>query len=348
MSLLLQASSSAPVRLELFWSLALADPIFLIGLPIVLFVFWLGRRRRARPVLRAPVQLAFATKSLRQHLLVLPPLAEIGGLVLVVLALARPVEFDVLQSVTSEGVDIVLAVDRSSSMEIQDLERGRSRLDVVKDVVGDFAERRMTDAVGASDNVALLTFAGFPELRCPFTLDAGALRGFLEDVAIVKFEAEDGTAIGAALAKSAALLKDSDAKSKVAVLLTDGENNRDDITPDAAIALAKDAGVKVYTILAAREVYGIDPFGRAVATGREPDTTLLEKIAAETGGSFFRGRDREALEAIYGEIERLERTPRHEERRVETRDLYPGLLVAALGLFALARLLGVAGLARNL
>ena len=344
---LLEPSSSAPVRLELFGSLALADPIFLIALPVVLAVLWYGRRRNARPILRAPVQISSATKSWRQRLLMLPLLAQVAGLSLVVLALARPVEFDVLQSVTSEGVDIVLAVDRSSSMEIMDLERGRTRLDVVKEVVGDFAERRMTDAVGASDNVALLSFAGFPELRCPFTLDAGALRGFLDEVAIVKFEAEDGTAIGAALAKSAALLRDSDAKSKVIVLLTDGENNRNEIPPEAAIALAKDAGVKVYTILAAREVYGIDPFGRAVSTGREPDTRLLETIAEETGGSFFRGRDREGLESIYGEIERLERTPRHEERRVETRDLYPGLLIGALGLFALARLLGLAGLVRN-
>jgi Ca-activated chloride channel family protein len=342
------ATASVPVRLELFGHLALSDPIFLVALPVLLIALVAGHRSSARPALLAPIELTQITRSVRQRLLFLPLLLQILGLVLVVVALARPVEVDVMNSVTSEGVDIVLAVDRSGSMEIPDLEAGRTRLEVVKEVVGDFAERRMTDTVGASDNVALLTFAAYPELRCPFTLDADALRGFLDDVSIVKHEAEDGTAIGAALAKAAAVLADSDAKSKVIVLLTDGENNRDEITPEAAIGMAKDERIKVYTILAARKVYGVDAFGRLVETGREPDTTLLEAIAKETGGRFFRGRDRTSLEGIYSAIEELERTPRHEERRVETRDLYPGFLAAAIGLFALARLLGALGLARDL
>jgi len=337
-----------PVRLELFGKYALSDPIFLIAFPLALIVILLGRRPGARPVLTAPVQISFATRSMRQRLLFVPLLLQVVALGLVTLALARPVEVDVLSSTNSEGVDIVLAVDRSSSMEIPDLEAGRTRLDVVKDVVGDFAERRMTDDVGASDNVALLTFAAYPELRCPFTLDAEALRGFLSEVAIVKYEAEDGTAIGAALAKAAAVLADSDAKSKVVVLLTDGENNRDEISPEAAIGMAKDAGVRVYTILAARKVYGMDAFGRLIETGREPDTRLLESIADETGGRFFRARDRDSLAGIYSSIEELERTPRHEERRVETRDLYPSLLAIALGLLGLARLFGALGLARDL
>lgn len=339
---------SMPKQLDLFGQLALLDPIFLLALPVVLLSLWAGRRRAARPALRAPLELSHATVSVRQRLLFLPLLLQAAGLVLVILSLARPVEIDVQRSISSEGVDIVLAVDRSSSMEIADLEAGRTRLDVVKDVVGDFAERRMTDSVGASDNIALLSFAAYPELRCPFTLDAGALRGFLEKVSIVQYEAEDGTAIGAALAKAAAVLSDSDAKSKVVVLLTDGENNRDEITPESAIAMAKDKGIKVYTILAARKVYGIDAFGRLVETGREPDTRLLESIAKETGGRFFRARDRSSLEQIYGSIEDLERTPRHEERRVETRDLYPGFLSLALALFAVARLFGLLGLSRDL
>lgn len=343
-----ETTTSLPLRLELFGDLALADPIFLLGLPLVVLLVWLGKRPSARPALRAPLPTARIPQSLRARFLFLPLTVQLLGLGCLVLALARPVRFDVLESARSEGVDIVLAVDRSGSMRIPDLEEGKTRLDVVREVVGDFARRRMTDQEGASDNVALLTFARYPELRCPFTLDIDALEGFLDDVRIVEFEAEDGTAIGAALAKSTALLEDSDAKSRVIVLLTDGENTVDDIPPAAGLAMALDAKVKVYTILAAKQIYGQDAFGRFVPTGRDPDSRFLEQVAEETGGAFYRVRDRKALEAVYDEIESLERTPREEQRRIETRDLYPDFLAAALILLTLARMLASMGLRRNL
>lgn len=346
--MLAESTSSLPVRMELFGDLALADPIFLIAIPIVLIALWIGRRPAARPTLRAPLPTARIPRTWRTRLLFLPITAQVLGLLCVIFALARPIRYDVLEAVTSEGVDIVLAVDRSSSMLTPDLEEGRSRLDVVRDVVSDFAERRMTDTEGASDNVALLTFARYPELRCPFTLDVDALKTFLADVAIVEYRQEDGTAIGAALAKSVALLSDSDAESKVMVLLTDGENNVDDIAPETGLAMAQDAGVTVYTILAAKQVYEQDQYGRWHATGIEPDSRLLELIAKETGGAFYRVRDRESLEAVYDEIEQLERTPREDERSIETRDVYPGVLAAALALLTLARMLGSLGLRRNL
>jgi Ca-activated chloride channel homolog len=343
-----ESTSSLPIRLELFGDIALADPIFLVAIPVVLIALWIGRRPAARPTLRAPLPTARIPRTWRTRLLFLPITTQILGLLCVIVALARPIRYDVLEAVTSEGVDIVLAVDRSSSMVTPDLEEGRTRLEVVRDVVSDFAQRRMTDTEGASDNVALLSFARYPELRCPFTLDVDALQTFLANVEIVEYQQEDGTAIGAALAKAVALLSDSDAKSKVIVLLTDGENNVDDIAPETGLAMAKNADVTVYTILAAKQIYERDQYGRWRGTGLEPDSQLLELIAKETGGAFYRVRDRESLESVYDQIEELERTPREEERSIETRDLYPGVLAAALALLTLARMLGSIGLRRNL
>jgi len=338
--LLLQAEvkSTADARLHLFGDYFLADPWFVALVPVALAILWYGRSRRAAAPGRVPslpIGLHALPRSWAQRLGWIAPLLQGTALVLVALALARPVRGNELRTTTSEGVDIVLLIDRSSSMKYQDLDRNESRLEVVKEVVGDFAVRRMTDRVGASDNVALITFAQYPQLLCPFTLDVAALTGFLEDVRIVQHEVEDGTAVGRGLAKAVALLAETDAKSKVVVLLTDGENNVDDIAPLDAAQMAKEEGVRVYTVLAGRYVYQEDIFGRIYPTERELDSTELERIAEVTGARFFRARDREALEAVYAEIEQLERTERREERTTETFDLYPRLLLPALLIYLL-------------
>jgi len=328
--------STAAPRLHLFGEYYLGDPYFLLLVPIALLVFRYGRSRRASAAGRVPALPASALpRSLVQRLAWIPLALQALALVLVALALARPVRGNVEQTTTSEGIDIVLAIDRSSSMKFDDLERGKNRLEVVKEVVGDFAVRRMTDRVGAADNVALVTFAQFPQLLCPFTLDAGALTAFLDGVQLVKLEVEDGTAIGRGLAKCVALLRDSDAKSKVAVLLTDGENNVADIAPLEAAKLAAEEGVRVYTVLAGRYVFQEDIFGRVYATERELDSSELEQIAQMSGGRFFRARDREALERVYAEIEALERTERTERRYTETFDLYRRFLLPATLLYLL-------------
>ena len=328
--------STGAARLHLFGDLYLADPWFLALVPAGLLLLAWGRGRRGRAAGRVPALLAGAPQSLAQRLAWIPNALAGVAVVLVAAALARPVRANVLSTSTSEGIDIALVVDRSGSMRFRDLEQGRTRLEVVKEVVGDFAVRRMTDEVGAADSCALITFAQYPQLLCPFTLDAGALSGFLEGVELVRHEVEDGTAIGRGLAKAVALLSESDAKSRVVVLLTDGENNVGDIPPLEAARLAAELGVRVYTVLAGRFVYQEDIFGREHATERALDSTELEEIARLTGGRFFRARDREALESVYAEIETLERTPRSEERYTQTYDLYPPLLLAALALYVSA------------
>jgi Ca-activated chloride channel family protein len=285
-------------------------------------------------------------RSIAQRLAWLPVALQACALVLVAIALARPLRGSVETSTQTEGVDIALAIDRSGSMVHKDLAPDQSRLDVVKDVVHDFAVRRMTDREGAADNVALIVFASYPRLLCPFTLDVDAITGFLAELKPVENRAEDGTGIGVGLAKAVAVLKETDAKSKVVVLLTDGENNIDLITPVAAAQLAAQEKVKVYTVFAGRYVYTVDIFGNQRPTEREIDTSDLRKIAETTGGRFFRARDKAELEKVYGEIERLERTKRVEKRWSDTFDLYLPFLLGALATYGAAWLLGATYLRR--
>jgi Ca-activated chloride channel family protein len=339
------SQSAASARLPLWGDYALADPLMLAVLPLA-FVLFLWVRARGRAQGRMSVVSAVAP-SLRQRLAWVPAALQLVAFACATLALARPLRSNVEQDVHSEGVDIALAIDRSGSMQFEDLEEGKSRLEVVKEVVGEFAARRMTDRENAADNVALITFARYPRLLCPFTLDVDALWGFLARVKLVEREEEDGTAIGVGLAKAVSILRESDAKSRVCVLLTDGENNVDDITPAAATELAAEEGIKVYTIYAARFVYARDPFRGIVATRGRADTSALERMAEATGGRFYRATDRGELEDIYAEIESLERTPRSELRFEETFDLYPWFLAPAL-LCAFVAQLGRAGYWRRL
>jgi Ca-activated chloride channel homolog len=327
--------SAAEGRLHLFGDYFLADPWFLALIPVVILALAYGRTRRGRAVARIPILPAgIGTRSLAQRLAWLPITLQLLALCGVVIALARPLRGNVELSSISEGVDLALLIDRSSSMTYQDLEPNHTRLDVVKDVVADFATRRMTDREGASDYVALFTFARYPQELCPFTLDVDAVLGFLEEIDFARDRAEDGTGIGIALAKAVAVLRESEAESKVIVLLTDGENNLDLITPTQAAELAAEEDVRIYTVFAGK--YVRDPFGRMRRVDQAIDTTELRGIAELTGGRFFRARDRKGLEEAYAEIEALERTPREERRFVEHFDLYPAILAAALLLYALA------------
>lgn len=329
--------SAADERFKLWGAYSLADPWFLLLIPAGLLALAWGRSRRGRERGRVPSLLpGQARRSVAQRLAWLPTALSAASIVLVSIALARPLRGSVETSSQTEGVDIALLIDRSGSMRFEDMEEGTRRIDLVKTVVHDFAVRRMTDREGAADNVALIAFAAYPKLLCPFTLDVDAIQGFLETLEPVSNRAEDGTGIGIGLAKAVAVLKESDARSKVVVLLTDGENNIDLITPLAAADLAAQEKVKVYTVAAGRYEIGYDMFGNARRSNQEIDTTDLQRIAEKTGGRFFRARDRKDLENIYAEIERLERTKRIEKRWSETYDLYaawlaPGLLLYVIG-----------------
>jgi len=255
------------------------------------------------------------------------------ALALVIAALARPQFGRNTSTVEASGVDMILALDCSGSMEALDFKldgQRASRLDVVKSVVSKFIDERPNDRIG------LVGFAGAPYLVSPLTLDHDWLQQNLDRVQIGTVE--DGTAIGSALATSVNRLRDQPGKSKIVVLLTDGQNNAGKILPDTAAQAAKVLGVKVYTIGAGvrgeAPVPVTDAFGnkRLAMAKVDVDEATLQKVADETGGQFFRATDTESLEKIYGEIDRMEKTT-HELKKFEHHsELFAWAILPALGL----------------
>lgn len=330
--------STAEGHFDLWGNLALSDPWFLLLLPVVLLALWRGRiaRRyaRARVSLVPSAATGGLVRSWSQRLTWLPTLLNAVALLLTVLALARPLRGNVEFSTQTEGVDIALLVDRSSSMETRESPSSPPRFEIVKDVLADFAVRRMTDREGAADNIALIAFALYPELMCPFTLDVDALSGVFEHLETERRRELDATGIGVALAKAVAVLRESDAKSRIAVLLTDGLENVKEILPLEAAELAAEEEIRVYTVFVGPKL-----IRRQSIFGTEEiaiDTTELEQIASVTKGKYFHAKTKAHLEAVYAEIERLERTERIETRYAEHFDLYAKFLLPALLLYVLA------------
>jgi len=317
--------------MSLPFGLVLGDPWFLLLL-VPLVVLLVLHLRRPRPVVDGGSDrlLAVLPATWRTRAAWLPgALALLAGLLLIG-ALARPLKGREESRVVTEGIDIVLVLDTSSSMLDSSLRKGFTNIESVKAVVAEFVKQRPDDRLG------LVTFAAWPRTECPLTLDRDSLLERLKAVHCVQRNSEeDGTGIGVALGQAARKLKDSDAKSKVVVLLTDGENNQYSIDPREAAALCKDQGIQVHTVFAARNlVQG----GRIFQQPTMADE-LLKAIAQTTGGRFFRADDAQALQQTYAEIDRLERTPRADVRYTDYEDLYPWLLLPAAVALALELLL---------
>ncbi|MCX5698420.1 MAG: VWA domain-containing protein [Candidatus Omnitrophica bacterium] len=253
------------------------------------------------------------------------------AVVLIILALAQPQSPIADSKITTEGVDIVLALDSSTSMLAEDFKingKRESRVEVIKDVVKNFIQGRK------NDRIAIVTFAGRAYTVCPLTLDYNWLITNLERVKSGMLE--DGTAIGSGIATSLNRLKNSKAKSKVIILLTDGRNNLGTISPLTAAEAAKALKVKIYTIGAGgkglvpypmRDFFGNKVYQR-VEVDLDEDT--LSKIASITGAKFYRATDTESLREIYGEIDKLEKTPMQEKGYLQYNELFPLFLIPGL------------------
>jgi Ca-activated chloride channel homolog len=245
---------------------------------------------------------------------------------LVVVALARPQTGISSESVSTQAIDIVLALDVSSSMLAEDLEP--NRLEAAKAVAADFVAGRRNDRIG------LVAFAGEAFTQAPLTLDYGVITELLGELKTGMIE--DGTAVGMGLATAVKRLEASDAKSKVVILLTDGRNNRGEIGPVTAAQMAKALGVRVYTIGAgsrgSARVPIDDPLrGRVYATMRvDVDDATLKQVAELTGGRYFRATDRESLAQIYKEIDQLERTEVQVKNYTRHAERFGPVLAAAL------------------
>ena len=263
------------------------------------------------------------------------------GLASLIVALARPQLGRTLSRVQASGIDIILALDVSRSMMAEDLSIGNeraSRIEAVKKVTRKFIESRPNDRIG------ILCFAGRPYLVSPLTLDHDWLLLNLDRVRIGLVE--DGTAIGSAIASACNRLKDKEAKSKIVVLLTDGDNNSGKVTPATAAEAAKALGIKVYTVGAGTRGFAPVPvqdmFGRTVYQNVkvEVDEKTLKEIAAMTDAQYFRATDGKSLEEIFGQIDKLEKSTVELDQYKQYRDLFPWFLGPGFALIALEVLLG--------
>jgi Ca-activated chloride channel family protein len=307
-----------------------AHPLVLAALVIVpLLIAWRVRRRHREPALRFSElrTLERGSRSPWVHLAWLPFALRLIALALLVIALARPQRGATGEEIRAEGVDIVLVIDVSTSMLAEDF-RPNNRLHVAKEVVSDFIQRRDNDRLG------MVVFARHALTKTPLTLDHDILLTHLEDVEIGSVP--DGTAIGNAIASAVNRLRDSDAKTKILILLTDGENTAGEVDPVTASQIAKTMDVKVYTVGVGRGGLVPYPFrdplyGVVYQNVEIPiDEETLAEIARITGGRFFRARDAESLKAVYEEIDALERTEIEQVQYVRYSELAPYFMTAAL------------------
>ena len=300
--------------------------LLLLLLPIVGWYIYELRKSDASVQVSDTRVLAAQPKSIRIWLLHVPFVLRIAVITLISIALARPQLTNKWSSQSTEGIDIMMALDISGTMLAEDLRP--NRLEAAKKVASDFVIARPNDQIG------LVVFAGESFTQCPLTTDHAVLVNLFKSVeyGIV----EDGTAIGLGLANAVNRMKDSETKSKVIILLTDGSNNRGDIDPQTAAEIAKTYGIRVYTI-------GVGSYGQArvpvqtpigkqyITMDNEFDETPLRSIAETTGGQYFRAKDNTSLKAIYDQIDQMEKTKlRVREFSKHTENFMPFLYAALI------------------
>jgi Ca-activated chloride channel family protein len=284
-----------------------ANPQFLYILAVVpaMIIFYLLKQQNTNASLRMPGLEPFSGtgKTFRHYLRHILFAFRTAGIGLLIIVLARPQATNRFQNVSTEGIDIILALDISGSMLARDFKP--DRLEASKDVATEFISGRPYDRIG------LVVFSGESFTQCPLTTDHAVLINLLREVQSGMIE--DGTAIGMGLATAVNRIKDSQAKSKVIILLTDGVNNRGEIAPATAAGIAKTYGIRVYTIGVGTQgmaPYPVNtPFGvQYQSMPVEIDEAILKEISATTGGKYFRATDNNKLEEVYKEIDKLEKS----------------------------------------
>ena len=309
-----------------------ASPYYLwlfAALPLLIgWYVWQQRRGAAAIRISSVDGAAGAPKTLRYWLRHLPFALRIAALGLLIVALARPQGIEENACTNTEGIDIVLAIDVSGSMLARDFKP--DRITAAKEVASDFIADRRGDRLG------LVVFAGEAFTQSPLTTDQSTLQTLLGRIRSGLIE--DGTAIGNGLATAINRLRESEAKSKVIILLTDGVNNRGEIAPLTAAEIAKAQGIRVYTIGVGTQGMApypaVDMFGNMTFVQQqvEIDEQTLQQIASQTGGRYFRATDKAKLKAIYDEINQLEKSKVEIFEHITYHELYLTWLLAALAL----------------
>lgn len=287
--------------------ISFAQPFFLYLLVIIpaMIVFYILKQQKVSAAMRMPGLQSFSQtgttfRHYLRHIFFALRTMAVG---LLIIALARPQKSDKFQNVSTEGIDIVLAQDISGSMLARDFKP--DRLEAAKNIATEFISGRPYDRIG------LVVFSGESFTQCPLTTDHAVLINLLREIQSGMIE--DGTAIGMGLATAVNRIKDSKAKSKVIILLTDGVNNKGEIAPATAAEIAKTFGIRVYTIGVGTQ--GVAPYPVQTPYGIqyqdmpvEIDEGILQKIAETTGGKYFRATDNNSLIQIYKEIDKLEKS----------------------------------------
>ena len=319
----------------------LADSWFLLLLLLLPLYYYLGTAKAALryPSIALPKRIR---PSIRVRLRHLPLILKLLALALVIIALARPQLTNREREVSTKGTDIVLTLDISGSMQAEDF-KPKNRLYVAKEVLKDFIRGRK------SDRISLVAFAGQAYTQSPLTLDYGILFPLIDQLEIGRFE--DGTAIGMAIAEGTKRLKDSEAETKIIILLTDGVNNSGNIDPETAAKVAKALGVKIYAIGVGSEKGAPIPvqhsiFGKTYARDRsgnilitQMDEEALKKVARISGAKYYRATNRDSLVNIYKEIDALEKTDIKVKEYFSYTEVYSYFLLSAFALFILSELL---------
>lgn len=322
-------------------------------LPLVLVLVWIfWQRKKKTPTLQfgSIELLKSVAPTLRTRLMHLPNVLKAMGLILAILALARPQTMNTKVRKNVEGIDIVICLDVSDSMLIEDM-KPLNRLEAAKETIGKFIEGRTSDRIG------LVVFAGESFTMVPPTLDYQMILQRVGDISSASSaKIKDGTALGVAMANAAGRLKDSQARSRVMIFMTDGENNSGTIDPETGLEIAKGYGIKVYSIGIGKDgptripVYGRDIFGQKVKTYQPFESTvnedLLQRMASDTGGKYYRATNEGALRNVFNDIDRLEKTKIDVNKYTNYTEEFPPFLIAGLILYLAGLLLGRSWLRR--
>ncbi|MFH1733147.1 MAG: VWA domain-containing protein, partial [bacterium] len=314
--------------------------VLLTGLLVIagMLLYYFRRQRvRSATIIYSDIRIVRrAARSSRQRYRFILVVLRLMAVALFVLAFARPRSGTEIREVTSEGVDIMVALDVSSSMQAEDF-KPHNRLYVAKEEIKNFINKRINDRIG------LIVFARYSFTQCPLTTDYGVLLNFIDQVDFGMVD--DGTAIGMAIANGVNRLRDSDAKSKIMILLTDGDNNAGEIDPLTAANLAQTFDIKIYAIGAGKPGNAMFPyqdpiFGkRYVYQPTKIDEESLKEIADKTGGKYFRARSKDELEEIYSLIDEMEKTEIKVSAHIQYRELFHYFTVAGLLLLVLELIL---------
>lgn len=314
--------------------------IFVVGALVIaaMIYYHLTRRRfKSATIKYSDIRIVKrAARSSRQRYRFLLMVLRVTAIALFVVAFARPRSGTEYHEVTSEGIDIMLALDVSSSMQAEDF-KPQNRLYVAKEEIKKFISHRLNDRIG------LVVFARYSYTQCPLTTDYGVLLNFVDHVDFG--QVEDGTAIGMAVANAVNRLRESESKSKVMILLTDGDNNAGEIDPITAANLASALNIKIYTIGAGKQGNAMYPyqdpiFGkRYVYQPTNIDEKTLKEIAERTGGKYFRARSGEDLQQIYTAIDEMETTEIKIASHVQYKELFHYFAFVGLLLLVLEMIL---------